>query len=419
VDQSDQHHLGLAVADAAQSSAAIDDPQTCAKPSPFITGPYVTKEKRGPRIRRAKDTSKYRALIVHTERNVPADQEPWTHVHAANVRALGPRGAIVFDYVAQWSRTNRKGEAQLKVRDCHGGYWLAASFEQIERQTGLTKHDAEVGIRACIDAGMIETTVMEYAGERCLHLRVAPGNGMQDVPWPLVVGGVTGLPVDPQVAGVKPAEPLKNGSQASPLTLLTELNQPADFPITTAIPTTEMKSTTGFPESGNASGQGQCAPENLAGVSGQDNPKAVSPELLDMTPVFGILETEPEVPALAQETPPETPVEALATSVAAETPEPLVDVPTVYSHEIDPDDFVEYSPEDEATLNAMREQQAELNRMAVEAKNRPVTAAVHMPQSHKWGVKNAGKTPTGLAPCNVFQHGKGPKTSQIAGKMSC
>lgn len=188
------------------------------------------EHRRGPRIRRAKNATKLRALTV-------SDQaEPWVHLHAANVRALGPCGAIMVDYVAQWSRASSKGKAQLKVRDCHGGYWLACSYAHIEQQTGLNKSRAEDGITACVDAGVLETTVMEFQGERSLHVRIAPAEGAQIVPWPLIVGEVTGEEV--KLAGV-----LKNDSQAAIAALLPDQSGYSCFPIQQLSKTTAKEKT--------------------------------------------------------------------------------------------------------------------------------------------------------------------------------
>jgi len=239
---------------------ALDKTDDCAKPQtvvPFIKTPYdPAKERSGPRIRRAKDSNKFRSLTVST------DREPWVHLHAANVHALGARGAIIFDYVTQWSRANKKGIAQLKVRDCHGGYWLACSYVHIEQQTGLDKKDAEAGIGACIDAGAFETTVMKYEGERCLHIRIAPADGARIVPWPLVVGDVTGEPP-------KSLRVLENDSKAHIGILVGDQSLHTDFPLqpplgSTAIEETkpvdaspEATQSTVLPESKKTTGQMQ------------------------------------------------------------------------------------------------------------------------------------------------------------------
>ncbi|MFM0603670.1 hypothetical protein PQR05_03960 [Paraburkholderia sediminicola] len=277
----DQQHLAAEAGHLLQtpvvtsaSATALDNHSDCAKPQtvvPFITGPYDPATARsGPRIRRAKDATKFRSLTVST------DREPWVHLHAANVRALGPRGAIIFDYVSQWSRASKKGTAQLKVRDCHGGYWLACSYEHIEQQTGLRKYDAEQGITDAVDAGALETTVMEYGGERSLHIRIAPADGAQIVPWPLVVGDVTGEQPK-SLCGLK--------SKVDGPTLLSELSGPANFPLQPPSPSTAIEET--------LNSDSQALPETLdanqcdqAKATREENSKADSPS----TPALNAVE---------------------------------------------------------------------------------------------------------------------------------
>ncbi|WP_144139106.1 hypothetical protein [Paraburkholderia sp. BCC1884] len=211
---------------------------------------------RGPRVPHPDDTSRMRSM------SVSEDKESWVHLHAANVRALGPLGAIMFDYVSQWSRASKKGGAQLAVKDCHGEFWLACSYARIEQDTGLKKRDAERGLADCVEAGALEATTMKYARKRCLHVRIAPANGAQITPWPLIVGDVTGE--RPKSLCV-----LKNDSQAPGRALLTDQSTGACFPNTTSILSTAIRNTTG--ESVPASPGQQPAPPSLA--KGKKAPK--------------------------------------------------------------------------------------------------------------------------------------------------
>ncbi|MFM0501937.1 hypothetical protein [Paraburkholderia caffeinilytica] len=266
----------LAVASTSQNTEQVSA-QLIAPAAPFITGPYdPAKHPSGPRIRRAKDSTNTRALVP------PRDHEPYVRLYASNVDALGLLGSVVFDYIADWYQPNVKtGKAKLKARDCHGGYWVACSYDDLKEHTGLKKRDAERGIADCVEAGVFETTVMKFDGKRMLHIRITAAGGQPTLKGPLIVGSTAGQ--TPKHTGV-----LKNDSQAPMCALLGDQSTPVCFPYTSPISSSPILVTS--LDSAAASPATKPEPVNSPEQAGKVNPKVKSdtptPDAVASAPKF-------------------------------------------------------------------------------------------------------------------------------------
>ncbi|CAE6876186.1 hypothetical protein R69608_01422 [Paraburkholderia nemoris] len=242
----------------------------------FIKAPYdPAKERSGPRIRRTQSTASTRQLVP------PRDHEPYVRLYAANVAALGLLGSVVFDYIADWYQPNAKtGKAKLMAQDCHGGYWVACSYDDLKDHTGLKKRDAERGIADCVEAGVLETTVMKFGKgadrKRMLHIRIAAAAGQPTLKGPLIVSPNAGEQT-PKHAGV-----LKNDSQAPGCALLGDQSTGACFPITS--PTCTSPTSITSVDSVAASPATNPSPEFSTEGTGKDKPKTPTPDAVEVAP---------------------------------------------------------------------------------------------------------------------------------------
>ncbi len=79
--------------------------------------------------------------------------------------------AVFLSQLVYWHGEGKDGKPRYNVHDHEGNYWLAKSYADWHRETGITRDKFERALTTLRNRGIITTTVMRFGGSPTLHVR--------------------------------------------------------------------------------------------------------------------------------------------------------------------------------------------------------------------------------------------------------